>query len=150
VLTHDITVLARNRRPSKLGALVLPLDRMTSWVVTELGPEVPMHFTAFHPDYKMLGRPPTPPLTLTRARTIARRNGVRFAYTGNVHDREGGSTCCAECGALVIERDWYTLGNYALDDEGRCLACGAQMPGVFAGPPGRWGSRRLPVMLAGQ
>jgi len=126
------------------------LDRMTSWVVTELGPEVPMHFTAFHPDYKMLGRPPTPPLTLTRARTIARRNGVRFAYTGNVHDREGGSTCCAECGALVIERDWYTLGNYALDDEGRCLACGAQMPGVFAGPPGRWGSRRLPVMLAGQ
>ena len=126
------------------------LDRMTSWVVTELGPDVPMHFTAFHPDYKMLDRPPTPPLTLTRARAIARRNGVRFAYTGNVHDREGGSTCCAECGALVIERDWYTLGRYALDDEGRCLACGAQMPGVFAGPPGRWGSRRLPVMLAGQ
>ena len=85
------------------------LDRMTSWVVTELGSEVPMHFTAFHPDYKMLDRPPTPPQTLTRARAIARRNGVRFAYTGNVHDREGGSTCCAECGALVIERDWYTL-----------------------------------------
>ena len=127
------------------------LDRMTSWVVTELGSEVPMHFTAFHPDYKMLDRPLTPPpRTLTRARAIARRNGVRFAYTGNVHDREGGSTCCAECGALVIERDWYTLGRYALDDEGRCLACGAQMPGVFAGPPGRWGSRRLPVMLAGQ
>jgi pyruvate formate lyase activating enzyme len=81
------------------------LDSMTSWVVAELGPDVPMHFTAFHPDYKPLDRPPTPPETLTRARSIARRNGVRFAYAGNVHDSGGGSTYCAECGALVIERE---------------------------------------------
>ena len=125
------------------------LDRMTRWVVAELGPDVPMHFTAFHPDYKMLDRPPTPPQTLTRARAIAQRNGVRFAYTGNVHDREGGSTYCAGCGALVIERDWYTLGRYALDTQGRCRACGERLPGVFAGQPGRWGARRLPVRLAG-
>jgi pyruvate formate lyase activating enzyme len=123
------------------------LDRMTRWVVAELGPDVPMHFTAFHPDYKMLDRPPTPPETLTRAREIAQRNGVRFAYTGNVHDPEGGSTYCAECGELVIERDWYALGRYALDAEGRCQACGAQVSGVFVGPPGRWGPRRLPVRL---
>jgi pyruvate formate lyase activating enzyme len=81
------------------------LDRMTRWVVAELGPDLPMHFTAFHPDYKMLDRPPTPPQTLTRARAIALRNGVRFAYTGNVHDREGGSTYCAGCGALVIDSE---------------------------------------------
>ena len=124
------------------------LDRLTSWVVTELGQDVPVHFTAFHPDYKMLDRAPTPPETLTRARAVAQRNGMRFAYTGNVHDRDGGSTYCAECGTLVIERDWYTLGHYALDVEGRCIACGARMPGVIAGPPGRWGARRLPVRLA--
>jgi pyruvate formate lyase activating enzyme len=123
------------------------LDRMTSWVVTELGPDVPMHFTAFHPDYKMLDRPATPPQTLMRARAIARANGVRFAYTGNVHDRKGGSTYCPDCGRPVIERDWYSLEAYALTDDGHCMACGAAVPGVFAGPPGGWGRRRLPVTL---
>jgi len=81
----------------------------------------------------MLDRPPTPPQTLTRARAIAQRNGVRFAYTGNVHDREGGSTYCGACGTLVIERDWYTLYRYAVDAEGRCRACGERLPGVFSG-----------------
>ncbi len=123
------------------------LDRMTRWVFAELGADVPLHFTAFHPDYKMLDRPPTPPQTLKRARAIALRNGVRFAYTGNVHDRVGGSTYCAECGALVIERDWYELHTYGLNDDGGCEACGARLPGVFAGPPGKWGRRRLPVRL---
>ncbi len=123
------------------------LDRMTSWVVQELGPDVPMHFTAFHPDYKMLDRPPTPLQTLVRARSIARQNGVRFAYTGNVHNRDGDSSICAACGALVIERDWYSLGRYALTDDGHCQACGARFPGVFAGRPGTWGARRRPVRL---
>jgi pyruvate formate lyase activating enzyme len=125
------------------------LDWMTRWVVSVLGPDVPMHFTAFHPDYKLLDRPPTPSQTLTRARSIARQNGVRYAYTGNVRDREGASTYCGECGTLVIERDWYTLGRYALDAKGRCRACGEPMAGVFAGPPGRWGPRGRPVHLAG-
>src|SRR5262249_30978073 len=104
--------------------------------------------TAFHPDFKMLDVAPTPPATLTRARAIAQANGVRYAYTGNVHDQEGGSTSCVNCGALLIERDWYQLGAYTLDDDGHCRACGAQLPGRFAGPAGTWGARRLPVRLS--
>ncbi len=124
------------------------LDAMTRWVVANLGPNVPMHFTAFHPDFKMLDVGNTPPATLTRARSIARANGVRYAYTGNVHDRDGGSTSCAQCGALLIERDWYRLGTYALDDDGHCRSCGARLPGRFDGPAGMWGARRRPVRLA--
>jgi pyruvate formate lyase activating enzyme len=124
------------------------LDAMTSWVVGRLGPDVPMHFTAFHPDFKMLDRPPTPPETLTRARLIARANGVSHAYTGNVHDTEGSSTYCSGCGARLVERDWYTLGRYRLTGDGHCALCGVACPGVFAGPPGDWGARRLPVRLA--
>jgi pyruvate formate lyase activating enzyme len=123
------------------------LDRMTTWVVEHLGPDVPMHFTAFHPDYKLLDRPPTPAATLMRAREIALANGVRYAYTGNVHDRDGGSTYCPGCGAVVIERDWYRLDAYCLSADGCCEACGTRVPGVFAGPPGDWGPRRLPVRL---
>jgi pyruvate formate lyase activating enzyme len=123
------------------------LDAMTKWVAAELGPDVPMHFSAFHPDFKMLDTPPTPPATLTRARTIALENGVRYAYTGNVHDRAGGSTSCPKCNALVIERDWYVLGEYALDDTGACRACGNTIAGRFDGPPGTWGARRQPVQL---
>ncbi|HEY3182039.1 MAG TPA: AmmeMemoRadiSam system radical SAM enzyme [Gaiellaceae bacterium] len=123
-------------------------EAMTRWIVDHLGADVPVHFTAFHPDYKMLDTPPTPPATLTRAREIARANGIRHAYTGNVHDRGGQSTYCAGCGECVIERDWYRLGRYRLDEAGRCTACGTQVPGVFAGPPGTWGPRRLPVRLA--
>src|SRR5215211_9155517 len=124
------------------------IDAMTTWVVERLGPDVPMHFTAFHPDYKLLDRPPTPPETLTRARGIAVANGVRYAYTGNVHDSQGGSTYCHACGELVIERDWYRLGACRLTDEGRCAACGTKAPGGFSGRAGRWGPRRLPVRLA--
>jgi pyruvate formate lyase activating enzyme len=124
------------------------LDRLTRWVVAELGPQVPLHFSGFHPDYKLLDVPPTPPATLTRARSIALANGVRYAYTGNVHDRSGQSTPCHACGTLLIERDWYEIGTYGVTDEGHCGACGEPIPGVFAGPAGRWGSRRLPVRIA--
>jgi pyruvate formate lyase activating enzyme len=123
------------------------IDAMTSWVVERLGPDVPMHFTAFHPDYKMLDRPPTPASTLARARAIALANGVRYPYTGNVHDSEGGSTYCHGCGSRLIERDWYRLGGYLVTADGCCEACGAPLPGIFAGPPGAWGPRRLPVRL---
>jgi pyruvate formate lyase activating enzyme len=124
------------------------LDAMTAWVVEHLGPDVPMHFTAFHPDYKMLDVPPTPPATLTRARDIALRNGVRYAYTGNVHDRAGGSTTCQGCGNVVVERDWYRIERYDLTDDGHCRRCGTVLPGRFDGPVGTWGGRRLPVRLA--
>jgi pyruvate formate lyase activating enzyme len=124
------------------------LDAMTRWVVERLGPDVPMHFTAFHPDWKMTDVPPTPPSTLTRARAIAIGNGVRYAYTGNVHDAKGGSTYCHACGARLIERDWYEIGEYALTDDGCCTACGTRCAGVFDGPAGNWGARRRPVHIA--
>jgi pyruvate formate lyase activating enzyme len=106
-----------------------------------------MHFTAFHPDFKLRDRPPTPPETLTRARLIALGNGVRFAYTGNVHDADGSSTYCPDCATVVVERDWYELGRYRLTGGGACSACGARIPGVFDGPPGGWGRHRVAVRL---
>jgi pyruvate formate lyase activating enzyme len=123
------------------------VEEMTQWVAEHLGPDVPLHFTAFHPDWKMLDKPPTPPATLTRARRVALKNGLRYVYTGNVHDEEGGSTYCHACGAKLIGRDWYRLTCWHLTDDSRCRTCGAACAGVFAGPPGAWGPRRLPVRL---
>lgn len=123
------------------------IDEMTRWVVAQLGPDVPMHFTAFHPDFRMLDIPNTPPSTLSHARDIARSNGVRYAYTGNVHDAEGGSTRCYQCGNVLIGRNWYVLGEWNLTGEGQCSFCGTACAGVFDGPPGTWGARRQPVRL---
>ena len=123
------------------------IDAMTGWVVEHLGPDVPMHFTAFHPDWKMMDYPPTPPATLTRARKIALANGVRYAYTGNVHDEEGGSTCCHACGERLIGRDWFVLTEWNLTPEGNCASCGTPCAGRFQPAPGTWGARRLPVRL---
>ncbi|MDX1657052.1 MAG: AmmeMemoRadiSam system radical SAM enzyme, partial [Candidatus Competibacteraceae bacterium] len=99
------------------------------------------------PDWKMQDIPSTPPATLTRARQIALDNGVRYAYTGNVHDHKGGSTYCHHCGQLLIERDWYELSDWHLSDQGHCDNCGTPCAGVFEERPGRWGARRLPVRL---
>jgi pyruvate formate lyase activating enzyme len=123
------------------------LDAMTRWFADSLGPDVPLHFTAFHPDFRMLDRPPTPPATLRRARRIALGNGLRHVYVGNVHDPEGDSTYCAGCGALLIGRDWFELTSWGLDAGGRCRGCGTPCPGVFEGRPGGWGPRRLPLRL---
>lgn len=123
------------------------IDAMTRWGVKELGPDVPWHFTAFHPDWKMLGYLPTPPATLTRARRIAMNNGVRYAYTGNVHDKAGGSTYCHHCGKLLIGRDWYVLSEWNLTPDGRCTACNTPCAGIFEARPGAWGARRLPVRM---
>jgi pyruvate formate lyase activating enzyme len=123
------------------------LEGMTSWIAEHLGPDVPVHFTAFHPDWKMRDRPPTPPATLAKARQIAIGNGLRYAYTGNVHDKQGGSTYCHQCGRLLIGRDRYVLSDWNLSDEGRCLFCDTSCAGVFDGPPGTWGARRVPVQL---
>jgi pyruvate formate lyase activating enzyme len=124
------------------------LEKLSAWVADSLGPDVPLHFTAFHPDYRMLDTPPTPPETLRRAREIARAYGLRYVYTGNVHDEAGSSTYCHGCGEKVIGRDWYVLTGWQLDDAGRCKRCGTQCAGVFRGAPGKWGARRLPVRLA--
>nr|VFJ63243.1 MAG: pyruvate formate lyase activating enzyme [Candidatus Kentron sp. DK] len=108
------------------------LDAMTGWVVENLGPDVPLHFSAFHPDYRMREIPATPLATLRRAREIALGNGVRYAYTGNVHDPEGQSTYCHQCGSCLIGRDRYTLTAWNLTGEGNCAKCGTRCAGVFA------------------
>ncbi len=123
------------------------LEELARWVVENVGPDVPLHFSAFHPDFQMLDVPPTPPATLTRARDIALKNGVRYAYTGNVHDLAGGSTICHECGEMLVARDWYVLHGWRLTDDGRCAKCGTECAGVFDGPPGDWGAQRLPVRI---
>ena len=125
------------------------LNKMTQWVVEELGPDVPMHFTAFHPDWKMLDIPATPEETLTGARKIALQNGVRYAYTGNVHDKAGESTYCHHCGAMLIGRDWYVLSEWNLDANGCCQKCATPLAGIFEDHAGNWGSKRLPVRMSG-
>jgi pyruvate formate lyase activating enzyme len=117
------------------------------WLVDHLGPDVPLHFTAFHPDFKMRDVPPTPPATLRRARQIALDHGLRYVYTGNVHDPDGQTTRCGGCGEPVVVRDWYEIIRYRITDRGECGGCGAPVPGVYDGPAGDWGSRRMPVRL---
>ena len=127
------------------------IESLSRWVMANLGPDVPLHFSAFHPDWKMMDKPNTPPATLTRARTIAMKNGLRYVYTGNVHDPKGGSTYCAKCGGLLIGRDWYNLTacnlTFAGNHKGDCKFCGEPLPGVFDGPPGNWGRKRVPVRI---
>jgi len=123
------------------------LDELSRWVAERLGPDVPLHFTAFHPDWKMLDKAPTPPATLARARRIAMGNGLRYVYTGNVHDEAGGSTVCHRCGTVLIGRDWYRLTAWTLTHDGRCGACGTPCAGLFEAEPGAWGPNRRPVIL---
>jgi pyruvate formate lyase activating enzyme len=124
------------------------IEEMTAWVVENLGPDVPMHFTAFHPDWKMLDKLPTPRDTLLNARKIALANGVRYAYVGNVHDKSASSTYCHNCGNLLIGRDWHQLSEWNLDTTGHCSFCGTPCAGVFAEKPGSWGARRRNVAMS--
>ena len=126
------------------------LEELTQWVAEELGPDVPLHFTAFHPDWRMRDIASTPPQTLSRARGIGIAAGLRYVYTGNVHDPAGGTTYCHHCQAPLVQRDWYVLQGWNLDGQGRCRQCATPCAGVFDGPPGNWGARRLPVSLGGE
>lgn len=123
------------------------IEEMSQWVVENLGPDVPMHFTAFHPAWRMLDRPPTPPETVKRAREIALRNGVRYAYTGNIYDPEGASTYCHNCKQRLIERVGYSIGEWNLTEDGACNSCGAPLPGVFGAEPGSWGAMRRSIYI---
>lgn len=123
------------------------LEALTQWVVEHLGPDVPLHFSAFHADYKMMDKPSTPLETVVRAWRIARKNGVHHAYTGNVHHKETGSTYCPSCGLRLIGRDWYELSDWALNEDGCCSRCGATCAGVFETTPGAWGRKRQPVRI---
>lgn len=123
------------------------LDALTKWVMSDLGADVPLHFSAFHPDYKLDDVPPTPPATLTRARNIALANGLHYVYTGNVHDKTGGTTFCPGCGKPVIVRDWYDLLDYRVTPEGTCSHCGAAIAGRYGPYDGCFGPRRIPVQI---
>lgn len=139
----------------ELTTLIIPgendsekeIQQMTQWVVEHLGSDVPMHFSVFHPDWKMLNKPSTPPETVKKARQIALDNGVHYAYVGNMHDKAGDSTCCHHCGALLIGRDWYKLSEWNLTVEGCCPECGTRCAGVFEEQPGNWGAKRLAVKI---
>jgi len=124
------------------------IDAECRWIAKELGPDVPLHFTAFHPDYKMTDIPATPVSTLTRARAIALGHGLRYVYTGNVHDTEGGSTYCPHCGSVAIQRDWYRILDYGISEDGRCKKCGGAIAGRYGEFKKPFGPRRIPVRLA--
>ena len=124
------------------------LEEMTQWVVENLSPDVPWHFTAFHPDSRMRDIPPTGAATLSRARAIAMKNGVRYAFTGNVYDPDGQATYCHHCRALLIGRDGYEITAWHLGEDGACSKCGTPCAGIFERAPGRWGSRRMPVEIS--
>ncbi len=124
------------------------IEAMTQWVVEHLGADVPMHFSAFHPDWKMRDTPPTPPATLVMARDIARKNGIRHAYTGNVHNTTGDTTFCHQCGETLIVRDWYNIVRWNMGKHATCPTCGTYCAGVFEDTPGHWGAKRLPIRIA--
>jgi pyruvate formate lyase activating enzyme len=123
------------------------VGRLAEWVLKELGPDVPLHFSGFHPDYKLRDLPPTPAATLSRARRQAMAAGLHYVYTGNVHDPEGGTTFCPACGEALIVRDWYEIPSYRLTDLGACPRCGSAIAGRFEAFRAAFGSRRIPVAL---
>jgi pyruvate formate lyase activating enzyme len=125
------------------------LQAMTRWIARELGPEVPLHFSAFHPDYRMGDIPPTPARTLSRAREIAMNNGLHYVYTGNVHDTDGGTTYCPSCQTPLIVRDWYRIDDYRLTDDGHCPKCAAKIAGHFEpfALARQFGNRRQPIAI---
>ena len=123
------------------------LDAMTAWIAENLGRDVPLHFSAFHPDFRMRDRPHTPAETLLRARAIAQANGLRHVYIGNVHDEAADSSYCPGCGVKVIGRDWYAITAWNLGPGGACGDCGTRIAGIFEDSPGDWGRRRRPVRL---
>jgi len=123
------------------------LEAECKWIRAHLGVDVPLHFSAFHPDWKMTDVPATPPATLARARKIARAAGLKYVYTGNVHDEAGDSTYCPSCDKVVIVRDWYDIRAYHLDAEGACSACGTRLAGRYETFGKPFGRKRIPVRL---
>ncbi|MEH6753855.1 MAG: AmmeMemoRadiSam system radical SAM enzyme [Alphaproteobacteria bacterium] len=141
----NLIIPGENDDPRELAA-------MSRWIVDELGPDVPVHFSAFHPDWKMMDTPATPHETLARARQIARDAGLNYVYVGNAHDKGRQSTYCPNCATRTIGRDWYELSEWRVTPVGNsgaaCPNCGTRIPGVFDAKPGTWGRKRQPVRLA--
>jgi len=126
---------------------VAEITALCQWVAKELGPDVPVHFTAFHPDYKMDDLPPTPAESLGRARDIGMREGLHYVYTGNIVDPEGGTTFCPSCKTALVVRDWHRIESYRLTGDGRCPGCGTGIAGHFGTYTGQFGRRSIPVAL---
>ncbi len=123
------------------------IRQLSEWVMKELGPDVPLHFTAFHPDWKMKDLPPTSPATLSRARRLAREIGLNYVYTGNVHDRDGGTTYCPSCRTPLVVRDWYEIPDYRITADGHCPQCGQAVAGRYQAYDRPFGSGRIPVPI---
>ncbi len=120
---------------------------LSKWVLNELGPTTPIHFSAFHPDFKMRDKSATPLSTLTKARDIAMATGLFYVYTGNVYYSPGDTTYCKSCGKALIERDWYEIAGYNVTDTGNCVFCQTKVDGYFAPAKGTWGNKRHPVRI---
>lgn len=160
VVLDNLTWLAGTDTWVEITTLLIPghndsdaeIRAMADWIVANLGPDVPHHFSAFHPDNRMRDVPPTPPATLDRAREIALAAGERHVYTGNFHDKDGDTTFCPGCDAPLIVRDWYRMVDYQLVADaaglGICPQCGTTVPGLYdAAGPGTFGARRVPVRI---
>ena len=124
------------------------ITALSRWVLRELGPDIPIHFSAFHPDHKMPDVPPTPLSTLVKARHIAMQEGLHYAYTGNVHHQEGDTTRCPTCHTVLVERDWYQINQYHLPGSAQCPGCATTIAGRFAEKAGDFVPRRIPVSIA--
>ena len=123
------------------------LTAMCKWIKKELGPDVPLHFSAFHPAHKMSDILPTPSATLIRARDIALKQGLHYVYTGNVHNIEGDTTFCPDCHSTLIERDWYQINQYRLNKDGHCPDCGCVIAGRFEEKARNFGRIRIPINM---
>jgi pyruvate formate lyase activating enzyme len=119
------------------------------WIYDHLGCDVPLHFTAFHPDYKMIDVAATPKSTVMRARRIARDAGLNYVYTGNVFDLEGGTTYCPACGIALVERDWHQIIAYRVTPDAACPDCGTAIAGRFEVYSQAFGRRRIPLRISG-
>jgi pyruvate formate lyase activating enzyme len=126
------------------------ISAMSAWIAKELGVDVPLHFSAFHPDYKMTSIPGTPIETLIQARQIALDAGLLYVYTGNVHNAEGDTTCCPSCGSVLIVRDWYEIKQYHITPDGYCPDCNTRIAGCFEKFSGQFGRQRIPVAIGGE
>jgi pyruvate formate lyase activating enzyme len=122
------------------------IKAMSEWIIKHCGDSVPLHFTAYHPDYRMMDNPPTPASTLEMARDIAMQTGLKYVYTGNVIHPEGQATYCPQCHKKVIGRQYYEINEWHLD-HGQCDYCHASVAGVFEAQAGTWGNKRLPIRL---
>jgi AmmeMemoRadiSam system radical SAM enzyme/AmmeMemoRadiSam system protein B/uncharacterized protein (TIGR00296 family) len=123
------------------------LNHMCQWIYDHLGPDVPLHFTAFHPDFRLRDRPATPAHTLFKAYEIAVKHGLHYVYVGNIADVPRQTTYCPGCRKPLIVRAGYDLHQYAIQN-GKCGYCRTPIAGRYDNQPGTWGPRRQPVRIA--